>query len=89
MPKYEGKRFIFLMIDCATLWLWARVVDSRSKETVARCFDDIFSKWPKCDRLELDRAGEFIALSKQHFFERNGIYVHFKKPPLKAPFIGK
>lgn len=87
MPEFAGFRFIFFLIDCATLWLWSKVLKERKKETIRECFDEIFAKWPKCDRLEFDRAGEFIALTNDGYFQRNHIWVHFKKPPLKAPYI--
>ena len=58
-------------------------------ETIRTCFEEVFKKWPKCDRLEMDKAGEFLALANSGYFTENRIWVHFKRPSIKAPFIGK
>lgn len=77
------------MIDVYTSFLWAIKLKTRHSEVIKAAFEEIFKHWPVCQKLETDEAGEFVRLNKQHYFEGKKIYWHMKKPPNKAPYIGK
>ena len=61
----------------------------KDNKYVERAFQNIFDKFGAPQKLEMDQGGEFLKLNNLGYFVDKKIYVHFKRPPNKAVFIGK
>ena len=88
-PKFGDYQYAFCAIDVYTQFLWTKSLEKKDNKHVERAFQDIFDKYGEPEKLEMDQGGEFIRLNNLGFFVERKIYVHFKRPPNKAVFIGK
>ena len=86
MPKFGDFQYFFLLIDVYTSFLWTAPLTSKNNVEVGKAFDNIFKKWPVCDRLETDEGGEFLRLNSIGYFKEKKIFWHPKKPPHKASY---
>ena len=88
-PPYQGYRYVFCAIDVYTQFLWTKVLTNKDSQSIKSAFEEIFKNYPTPDKLEVDRGGEFIRLESLNYFKERKIYLHFKREPNKACFVGK
>ena len=86
MPSHDGYNFFLVLIDVYTSFLWTALLTKKNNVEVGKALDEIFKKWPTCDRLETDEGGEFLRLNTLGFFTARNIRWHVKRPPNKAAF---
>lgn len=88
-PPYHEFRYVFCAIDVYTQFLWTSVLKNKNSEAIKNAFEAIFKQYPTPDKLEVDQGGEFIRLEKVGYFKSRRIYLHFKREPNKACFVGQ
>ena len=77
MKKYSGAnygyKYLLVVIDCFTKYLWVRALKSKQPGDVKRAFENILEDGRKPIHLMSDRGGEFANGMMYEFYKRNGI----------------
>ena len=83
----DGFKFLLVMIDVFSRYLWVKPLKDKSAENVIRAFDDIFKKSKRIPRrLRTDRGSEFTAGETRKFFARKGVHQIFTSNELQANY---
>ena len=74
LAKYnKNYKFILLLIDIFSRFVWAVPLKSKHASEIIRAFKKVFSKGRKPSSLRTDNGGEFVAKSVKHFLKEQNI----------------
>jgi transposase InsO family protein len=92
LSKYSrqnhGYKYILVVIDVFTKYLWARCLKTKQPLEMKRAWESIFEDDRKPLRLQTDRGGEFdSAYMKQYYKEKNITYFTSWNPTFKCSVV--
>ena len=74
LAKYnKNYKFILLLIDIFSRFVWAVPLKSKHASEIIKAFKKVFSKGRKPTSLRTDKGGEFVAKSVQTFLKKQNI----------------
>ena len=74
LAKYnKNHKFILILIDIFSRFVWAVPLKSKHASEIIRAFKIVFSKGRKPKSLRTDNGGEFVAKSVKRFFKEQNI----------------
>jgi transposase InsO family protein len=83
--KYnDGYRYILVVIDLFSKYLWLRKLKDKKGESVAKAFETIFKEGRKPYKMRTDKGQEFRARTVQFVFKEAGIKHFYAQNEVKA-----
>ena len=83
--KYnDGYRYIFVVIDVFSKYLWLRKLKDKKGESVANAFETIFKEGRKPYKIRTDKGQAFRARAVQSVFTEAGIKHFYAQYEVKA-----
>ena len=83
--KYnDGYRYIFVVIDVFSKYLWLRKLKDKKGESVANALETIFKEGRKPYKIRTDKGQEFRARAVQSVFTEAGIKHFYAQYEVKA-----
>ena len=83
----EGYKFLLVVIDVFSRFLWVRALKDKSATSVIAAFEDIFKSSNRLPRrMRSDRGTEFTAIETKKYFKRKGIHQIFTSNELQANY---
>ena len=67
--KNDGVRFLLIVIDVFSRFMWVKPLENKLEDTVINAFRHIFQRAKKPRRLRTDRGGEFTGRKVQDYFD--------------------
>ena len=67
--KNDGVRFLLIIIDVFSRFMWVEPLENKLEDTVINAFRHIFPRAKKLRRLRTDRGGEFTGRKVQDYFD--------------------
>ena len=87
VKQNDGIKFLLVVIDVFSRFLWVRALKDKSASTVTKAFDDIFKDSKRLPRrLRTDRGTEFTSAETRSFFKRKRVHQIFTANELQANF---
>ena len=87
VKQNDGIKFLLVVIDVFSRFLWVRPLKDKSASTVTKAFDDIFKDSKRLPRrLRTDRGTEFTSAETRAFFKRKAIHQLFTANELQANY---
>ena len=83
--KFEGYRYLLVVIDVYTLFLWTYPLRDKTSQTVIQHMQTVFNSVGKPNTVNSDAGGEFLGMKA--FFLQQDVYFHIKTPPLKCAYV--
>jgi len=83
--KYnDGYRYILVVIDVFSKYLWLRKLKDKKGEYVAKAYESIFNEGRKPNKIRTDKGQEFCARAVQSVFQKEGIRHLYAQNEVKA-----
>lgn len=84
----DGYRYVLVVIDIFTRYVWARALKNKEARTVRDAFDDIFDSSGRLPRrIRSDRGSEFTNAELRRYMNRRGITHFFTNNELQANYV--
>lgn len=84
----NGVRFLLVVIDIFTRYLWVRPLKNKYSDTVVKAFKAIFKKSKRRPRrIRSDRGSEFTAKTSQDYFKSENIVQIFTGNEVQANYV--
>lgn len=84
----DGIRFLLVVIDIFTRFLWVRTLKNKYSDTVIKAFKNIFAKSKRRPRrLRSDRGSEFTSSNTQNYMKDQNIVQMFTSNELQANYV--
>ena len=80
----DGIKFVLLVVDTFTKFMWAVALKNKSSKSVSEAFQQIFSLGRKPKRIRSDKGQEFRGKATQSVMDKNNIVQLFAQNEQKA-----
>ena len=82
----QGIRFLLIVIDVFTRFLWVVPLEDKSSKTVMTAFTEVFSGGRRPNSIRCDKGSEFTNRWLKAFMKKTGVYLFFTKNEVKANY---
>ena len=83
----DGYRYVLVMIDVFSRYLWMEPLRTKTAQEVCKAFDKMFMGGaPPPRRMRTDRGREFVNKETQHYFKNKNIHLFFTGNEIKAGY---
>jgi transposase InsO family protein len=83
----DSYRYILVVIDCFSKYVWARALKSKSSDTVLSAIQDIFKSGRIPRRIQSDAGTEFINANAKKYFLKQNIKLYILNSEMKASIV--
>jgi transposase InsO family protein len=83
----DSFRYILVVIDCFSKYVWARALKSKSSDSVLSAIKNIFESGRIPNRIQSDAGSEFINSHVKQYFNKLKIKLYILNSEMKASIV--